>query len=473
MRYAIVLMTFYVGMGNSNSSLLAQNISCPLPTKPHKSTRFPGVNNGESRLGEYAARAIQAKGNFRDATTLVAEYLDSRPALLSASAGQTVDPTADILSTLKDLRGLGLGQADWKRAEMLEQLPAVEGSLQDANHTTVYLRGQQQHAVKVFRDGRVELLDTQAAALEYRDFCRRDIRQHSTADMALFDVERVPSGGREVYIAGKAYSITPAEYADLKRGNGLPKIHPLASALHLPTGKAKVLYSNPKMQKQGAAMRDADEFAFALQRSYPEIPIYRDPLSNKTNELVKHLNDFSVTGPRDVVAVVADDSFRPKPKDYNLIQDLKGELTSAGVRVVSYKPGAQLASASYAGKGLIVITGHSSAELAGFVHALGAQGAFKNSYVLFNSCETPLSRQLIAEINTRYGAAATFAHEGKIQVNDLDPFLSTFAKRLSTDGAKSFHELIMRSLHEHNLNGVWTICSRIIPGLLQERVRVG
>ena len=65
--------------------------------------------------------------------------------------------------------------------------------------------------------------------------------------------------------------------------------------------------------------------------------------------------------------------------EQDLIQDLKQELTKAGVRVTSFGPGAQLGRAVSGGKALIVITGHSSAELAGFVRALGEQGAFKNN----------------------------------------------------------------------------------------------
>jgi len=467
MRYTLALITLCIVIG---SRPLTSQESCPLTQQPRKSTRFPSSSESATHPNEFATRAQQIKGDFKAATALAAEYLDARSKV--ASSLNVPDPTQDVLSILHNFRGLGLDQPDWKRAQILDQLPNVEGFLQQADHTTIYLRGQRQHAVRVYQDGHVEVLSPESASTEYRDYCRHDIRKHSTDAMALFDVENTSDGGREVYIGGRALKITPAEYRELTRGRPLPKTHPLTLALESSAGTAKVLYSNPMMQKQGAAMRGADEFAFAIQRSYPDIPIYRDPLSPRTNEIVKRLNDFTISGPKEVVAVVADESFRPRPKDYNLIQDLKGELVDLGIRVVTYKPGVTLAAANANGKALIVITGHSDAELAAFVRTLGSQGVFKNSYVLFNSCETPLSRQLITEINTRYGASATFAHEGKVLVDDLDPFLEGFAKRISTIGDKNFGRTLLQTLHEHRLNGVWTICERLLPGLRHETAEV-
>src|SRR3954452_4341180 len=103
------------------------------------------------------------------------------------------------------------------------------------------------------------------------------------------------------------------------------------------------------MQKAGQAMRDADEFTFALQKAYPQVPVYRDPLSPKTNYLVTSLNRFVVSGPGDVTAVVAEQSFASRPKDYNLIQDMEHELEAAHIKVVRFRPGFHLPSSP--GKG--------------------------------------------------------------------------------------------------------------------------
>jgi len=395
---------------------------------------------------------------------LVAEFLDNRSTLLASVPSGTEDPTSVVLGNLKDLSGLGLSEPNWRRTTILGQLSSVEGVLTDSDHTTLYLTGKQRHAVQVFKTGRVEILDEKASAAEYRAFCRRDIQSHSTSDMALFDVERLANGGRELFIGGQVIAITASEYATLKSGRRLFGSHPLNIALNSHPETAKVLYSNPMMQKQGQALLDADEFTFALQRAYPNATIYRDPLSPRTNELVRKLNSYKIGASSNVVAIVADDSFQPRPKDYNLVQDMKHELEQAGVRVLSYKSGTKLASVSNDGKGIIVITGHSSEEMAAFVRSLGAQGVFQSNFIVFNSCETPLNRQLIAEINTRYGAIATFAHQGAIRVNDLDPFLGTLVQRIAPSSQETFQRTLIESLHEYGLNGVWTICRLFADG---------
>jgi phosphoglycolate phosphatase-like HAD superfamily hydrolase len=148
-----------------------------------------------------------------------------------------------------------------------------------------------------------------------------------------------------------------------------------------------------------------------------------------------------------------------------VIQDLEEQLTRAHIRIVRYTPGGALPSIGK-GKGLIVITGHSSDELAMFVHELGTKGAFEGNYVMFNSCETPLTRQLITEMNTRYGAMATFAQQGKIKVNDLDGFLVDFSESLQKVQRASFRDLMLNALHNHGLNGIWTICEKAIHSVL-------
>jgi hypothetical protein len=233
--------------------------------------------------------------------------------------------------------------------------------------------------------------------------------------MGLFDLVHTSGGAHQVWLKDRKISLTDADLQALANGQRLTDEHPLTRALKDPSVKAKVMFSDPFMQKPGPLLKEADEFAFNLQRAYPDVSVYRDPLSERTASLVKRLNEVVASRPSEMVAIVADSSFRRRPKDYNLIQDLKVELEKAGVRVIKYSSGSSGSPIPpiARGKGLIIITGHSSDELADFVRTLGQAGVFRDNYVLFNSCETPLSRQVITEINTRYAAVATFAHQNR------------------------------------------------------------
>jgi hypothetical protein len=77
--------------------------------------------------------------------------------------------------------------------------------------------------------------------------------------------------------------------------------------------------------------------------------------------------------------------------------------------------------AAHLAPNLVVLSGHSSEELATFVRGLGNAGVFADRVIVLQSCETPLNRQLAREIVSRYRAAAVFVYEGLIPVNDLEP----------------------------------------------------
>jgi len=115
-----------------------------------------------------------------------------------------------------------------------------------------------------------------------------------------------------------------------------------------------------------------------------------------------------------LVAVVADDSFQVK--DYRIIQNVKAELASAGIKTIRFTGTEKPEWQGTNSKAMIVITGHIDAQLANFVRELGDKGYFTNNFVVFNSCRAPLTRTLIDEINSKYGAAATFAYDKKIDI---------------------------------------------------------
>jgi hypothetical protein len=446
----------------STGTAFTQQTSCPKAIQDALKDSLKDDIKLETRkapVSGFAERSRSvAPGDLKSASKLVTDYLDARPDLANGTPAASDVLTQHVLGNLSDLRKLQLESPGWRRTQALQNLPQVTGVIDDTKSTTLYLQGaKRQYSVEVLQGGQVRLLSPEEGYSRYVAYTTSEVRRNSTGNMALFDLMHYPDGHQALAIDDKLVPLAQSDIARLAEGQPLPDSHPLSLALRNESRKSKVLFSDPFMQKQGPALREADNFAFKLQRAYPEVPIYRDPLSPKTDGLVKQLNDFVAKTPSDVVAIVADESFKNRPKDYNVIQDLEQQLSAAHIKVVRYRPGVQMASVGK-GKGLIVITGHSSEELAEFVRTLGSQGVFEGNFVVFNSCETALSRQLITEINTRYNAIATFAHEGKIMVNDLDGFLGDFSSELTKGSTSSFHEMLIRQLHNHKLNGVWTIC---------------
>ena len=98
------------------------------------------------------------------------------------------------------------------------------------------------------------------------------------------------------------------------------------------------------------------------------------------------------------------------------------------------------------GKAVFVITGHSSVELANLVHQLGEGGFFKGNFVVFNSCNTPLTHQLAVEINGRYGACATYAFSDKIMASDVENYMLELAHSLSSDRQRPLLDLLNQAV---------------------------
>jgi hypothetical protein len=381
----------------------------PLCKNPAQKKAEAILNESSS---EFVELAKKVRGNAAGSYTLAATYLDGAAGRGFPDEIAAGTEAFEVLRNLQDLSPLGMNQPYWQRMQTLDNYQHLAGFLAASDHTTLYLRGERSHAVQIYNNGRIRLLSDEARMAEYRNHCLREMAAYRNGDMLLFDVSKTVNGHR-IWIDGEAITVTPLEYDAIKGGRRLPASHPLTRAIDKRNSTALVLYSNPLMQKAGPPLREADDFAFALQKAYVDVPVYRDPLSAKTGALVQSLNSFNAASPDDIVAVVADESFQPRPTDYNIIQDLKRQLTAARIRIATYSDILRNGWTMGRGKGLIVITAHSSEELAGFVRDLGSKGVFEGNYVLFNSCETPLTRALVTEINTRYKAVATFAHDTK------------------------------------------------------------
>jgi hypothetical protein len=130
------------------------------------------------------------------------------------------------------------------------------------------------------------------------------------------------------------------------------------------------------------------------------------------------------------------------------------------------------AGKKYAGTGnrtVIVITGHTSEELAKYVRELGDAGYFRDNYVVFNSCEAALTEQLRTEITTRYGAAAAFSPEGTITVNSVQQAVLDLVNRVRENKEQNLFRLLNDSFRRNNVHGIWSICRTgnwpVSPGL--------
>jgi len=410
----------------------------------------------------YAA-AGELKGTLEIDGNLIADYLDHREALVHLfgvewPAIKSPDPDS-LLRKLDNPANIGLTTAQWDTAHRLSH---VVGSFKEGEDTFVFIRGRQDlHAVKLSSDQEPKVIDASDVADKLQAFYKREVHENSTADMKLFTVLTFDDGTHDVQWGDESLTISSEEFKSLQDGHPLPPMHPLTVSL-TNNDAAKVLYANPLMQYSGDALSNADAFVLALQKSYPDVPIYRDPFSSDTHEKVKALRAFTISGPSSITAIVASETFRPKVDDFGAVKAIESNLKQAGVTVVEFNDNENFQWTNSKGRALIVITAHSNDALRAFVEKLGETGAFEGNFVLFNSCGTELSRNLVNEINTRYKSAATFAQSGTILPQTLQASMSELVGNLNGTDKIEFGKLLIKTFNSHDLKGVWTISE--VPG---------
>jgi len=411
-------------------------------------------------MNGYAAEAA-VSGTLQDDGELIADYLDNREALspLFGSkwpAIEAADPDS-LLLKLSDATRIGLDTAQW---DTTHRLSHVVGSFAEGSDTVVFLRGKQGkalHAVAISPEKEPYVMDAPMAAEKLDAYYKREVRTNSTPDMTLFTALKYDDGSYDVQLGDQSFALSSDEGHSLLNGRALPSSHPLTAALTKDV-VPKVLYANPLMQYAGNILNDADKFAFALQKSYPTVSIYRDPFTADTLEKVKALHAFSIAGPSEITALVASESFRPKVDDFGVVKEIEENLRQAHVEIVEVKDGQLLNwKKSENSRALIVLTAHSSLALRSFVDKLGKAGVFEGNFVLFNSCETDLTRDLISEINSRYKSAATFSHEGTIKPAQLKSSMIHLVNSLRNGEKVSFGSLLITTFNSHQLNGMWTV----------------
>ncbi len=401
---------------------------------------------------EFGARAKEAIKDVKSAIDLAADYLDARPSL-EAHFSICGEPTEDVLAniTSKSLQELGLDSPAWQRMQTLRQYNAIQGFFKNGDETVLFIGKTKPNAIE-FDGVAWNVLSPEEANLKFKTYCSGKIAAASTDKMRLYCTYPISEGRVVEFPNSKAIILSTKEEASLRAGIALPEDHPLTKSLD--GIENNVLFSSPYMEKESTALVDADSFAFALQRAYPKAKLLRDPLSEKTSAQTGKVVNFSVTNPSDILVVVPDPKLNvPQAKT---IGNIAADLKSAGVNVTVFAGTEKYSGPS--GKAVFVITGHSSEELAEFVRQLGEGGFLKDNYVVFNSCETEMTRQLIAEINGRFGAVGTYAFEGKILAASVQDYLLSLVKGLTGKPGQNLIEILNRAVRDQKLNGVFTIC---------------
>jgi hypothetical protein len=365
------------------------------------------------------------------------------------------DPSRQVLEQLVGL-GPELLRVATEAPATARPSSSIAGVFQDGSVTVTLLKGKRTYGIAEETDRTVSLLRPEEAARRFRDYCRREVTTRSTDTMRLFTVNAF-GDGVEIDFAGRTLELSASEVKTLSAGQPLPDEHPLTSLLRQQRpGQAFVAYSHPMAVLPGTSRDRSDSFIFSLQKSYPVTRVIRDPFSERTPALVAGVLQFNSGGPSGVFALIAEDSFRVA--DFKIVQNIKAELTSAGVSVINVSKAQIGPWTGGRGKGLIVITGHSDAALADFVQHLGQNGYFKDNYVIFNSCRTPLTRSLVDRINGSFGASGTFAFDSKIDVARAEDFLADMAQRFTSAPDQTFETILRDSVRRAGLNGVWTVC---------------
>jgi hypothetical protein len=258
---------------------------------------------------------------------------------------------------------------------------------------------------------------------------------------------------------GSAVLVTTAELAELEAGRKLPDAHPLTKLIRsvAPDG-VLVAHSTPLMQHHDSAEAVfSDRFASVLARAY-ETPVLRDPWSAETAKRIAAWRAFDKSAVHEATAVIAPAGVLV---DHKIIQNIEDDLTTNGVHVIEFDPKRPFTWTERSGRAVIVITGHADKALADFVRSLGDANVFRGNVVLDNSCGTPLTRQLIAEITGKFGATTAFGFDGKILAQDVQPFLHGIAplfKGGSATGSGFFDE-VRRQMRAKNLSGNWVVSS--------------
>lgn len=157
-------------------------------------------------------------------------------------------------------------------------------------------------------------------------------------------------------------------------------------------------------------------------------------------------------------ALVPDKSFNVV--DGNVIQNLAETLEARHIRIKHVTKDAPFKRP--AEHNLIVLVVHSAPEMQAYVRRVSATGALRGKRVIFLSCGTPLTRELVHEM-VAAGAEGVYSFRGTISATQAENFLDDFSlKRL--DSNQALPDLLDESSQQATIDGLWQITLNVTEG---------
>lgn len=269
------------------------------------------------------------------------------------------------------------------------------------------------------------------------------------------------------------FPLSQNEQSLLNTGTPLPassNVGKVVSALRA-SKKALVLWEHPLAQKRGSEVPSGQaevlhQFASGMNLSYPDLGVYKDPPADDLPERVAALEEARLS--ETPIRVIVDLSFgvahaEPAKKVAEKYMD------RPGIEVVYYLDDTPAMKRKASSPSLtIVITGHSNQQLAQLVRDLGSKGFLKNNFVVFESCGTALTDDLVAEMLGRYGAKAAYHYANPINPDDAAGLLDNMLQRKFKPGVTPLQSVPTKATKELPekkaealIAGAWTICKNI------------
>ena len=413
------------------------------------------TQDGEVTQLRELTTALVRDARLRNATSVIPLVAQIGEAMRPISHELAAALPADTVAIATAHAGKEIAQLEalpeWQRAQ---HLPGVSGFASTKTASELYVR--QNDALFALRrekqNGRVTLLEGAEAEQAFQAHCRAQIRRYSRPGFRLANLLRV-EGGYRILMKDHSVRLTNAEVALLERGERLPHEHALSRAIR--RDPSFVSYSHPFMARPGRHRSEADRLAFAIQRSYPEAHVFKDDLSAETENRVRAVTGFVIDDPGKVLVLKAESSFGVT--DAQIVNDIASELADAGIQVEEFAEDAKAKTGER--RLVVVISGHIDEKLAEFVRRVGSAGYFQGNVIVFNSCASDLNSQLVHEMNTRYGAVATYRYEGKIPAVEIQEILMKLKDTIHQQ--PKLEEIWKGFVREGGLNGVWNVCSLI------------
>lgn len=399
-------------------------------------------------------KRMAAKENLKKYFPLLKDFLEAR----AVGADQLNDFLAEMLPSYKEIDQLTTPRESWQRMSFLSEIEQIEGlAATKDGQIRIYLKTNPRAVIAKQRFGAPKLMENGAKILEdYYNVNEKMIRDAGPSTVPILQLHIIPEGYR-VIVGEDSITLSASDF-ELFTQNKLPATNDVISKLSRVASEGFTVFANPFMCKQGLALDEQRRFTFALQRYLPNKFAFRDPLSSDAIERAQRLSKEVYQGPKSLYFVVAGSSFNStkKPEDFQIIANLKTKLKAAGASVIAVDESVP-AWTGGKGKKVFVITGHSDENLAAFVRSLGDKKYFEGNYVIFNSCETTLSEQLVAEITSRYGAISVFQYADKIDPSDVETALLDMVKKRPKDTESLFWRRMRDAAEAGKLKGAWHI----------------